>query len=118
MREAGLLRSLALGIAGCLLAGLTGCGGDAESSGHPILYVAGEQNLTWYAFDHDEGTLKKKGSIPFDLTVAFLAASADGKFLHALVRTNPPDENAIIMQKTRLEGYVVTYAVNQSTGKL
>jgi 6-phosphogluconolactonase len=119
MREARVLRSLALGLAGCLLAGLAaGCGGDGASAGHPILYVAGEQNLTWYAFDSEEGTLKKKGSIPFELTVAYVAASADGKFLHALVRTNPPDENAIIAAKTRLEGYVVTYAINQTSGKL
>jgi 6-phosphogluconolactonase len=120
MREGRVLRSLALGIAGCLLAGLAaGCkGNDEETAGHPVLYVAGEQNLTWYAFDSGDGTLTKNGSIPFDLTVAYLAASADGKFLHALVRTNPPDENAIIAAKTLLEGYVVSYSINQTSGKL
>jgi 6-phosphogluconolactonase len=118
MLGARVLRPTTLGLLGLLLAGSLGCGKADESSGREFLYVGGEQNLTWYTLGADDGSLARKGSIPYDLTVAYVAVNADGTRLHALLRTNPPDENGVIAAKQVLEGYVITYSINPSTGAL
>src|SRR4051812_46098263 len=98
MLGARVLRTVTLSVVGLWLAVLpAGCkrGGEDEGGGHPFLYVAGEQNITWYSFNADDGSLEKKDSIKLDLTAAYLAKSPDAQHLHVLIRTNPADETAI-----------------------
>jgi 6-phosphogluconolactonase len=104
------LRSL---IAAAALAAAAGCGKSSEdgAASRPLVYVGSEGDITWYSVDASKGTLERKGSLSFGLTAAFLARSADNKHLYALLRT-------IDETKPPLQGFVASFAIDQSTGAL
>jgi 6-phosphogluconolactonase len=98
-----------------------GCSDDKEKQGttttttRSMVYVGGDGNITWYAMD-GEGGMASKGSLTFPLTAAWIARSADNKFLYALLRTT--NEAAQTMAMMPFEGYVQAYAIDQTSGAL
>jgi 6-phosphogluconolactonase len=82
---------------------------------HPMVYVGGDGNITWYAMGGD-GSMTSMGSLKYPLTAAWITKSADNKFLYALLRTT--NEAAQTAAMAKFEGYVQAYAIDQGTGAL
>jgi 6-phosphogluconolactonase len=115
-------QSVIVGVGLVLMVGLTlGCSfGESSSTdsarGKTIVYVGGDGNITWYSLSTADGSLKRAGSLSTPLTAAFMAKSADNKFLYSILRTT--NEMAQTMAMKPLEGYLQAFSIDQATGAL
>ena len=103
----------------------TSCGSDEDSKGVDVdpagsrrmLYVGSEGAITWYALNQTSGALDRQGSLNVGYTASFLARSRDNRTLYALLRTVNEMQRQMV-EMMPLEGFVVSYSIDQKTGAL